>query len=1217
MVDQAIRALKDVDPTAFLVLPRVLRRLIKHEHDIPGFGWKVPHRKSAVLPRRQVIEFVEPDELGIDDIRQLPETVILVTRPDEKQLAELSIQDLMHRAWRLLFHARIHKALDALKLTQNQVRERIDRLGQVEFDEIHAVLKRERFLFPDSSLIDVYVEFVAVYCEFRKFAPHWVRTYFPSLLDWESVDELISEDVDFHSLFTETQLVGAPEPYVERFVDEDRVPAEKSLSEAVAARSNPKWRKFNKLSKRAVRAAARGNDAGAAIFYVQAARFAPPNEVDSMREKSLEAIDRMVTRLQDALEFDDSTAEDWRDAMAGLAAQSLTGFWNADKRLLYDLQRVCVDNERDIYTVDLLVWMRSLGKRPIKRSLPNQREVLMAKHLHSASKRLRSAKLPGGIRPRLSELLHEAADSAEHQLRRRLKPHIHQALEEVGLQPDNLPERVSYHKLVEELLDCVVQRGFLTMGYFRDAISRNNVKMEDLCVAADCQSIPYPKRLPGLKGALLFCLGMVFWLLKYSWWSIREFYYGDKLLQADRRFSYLLDGVYHSGESYLRGLQRLSLLGFGTQTGRFLTKFVAIPFGGAYVVLEGVKHIVDGVTGKPHGPEASEAGEAAAATSDAASPSVTSTVGDVAAATEDVVHTVFDSAMLTDWPAVIVAGFFLMGLIHSAVFRRLVVGLLKHSYRAIRYIVFDFPNWVSHIQSVRQIWRSRPMRLFRRFVLTPAIITFLICVTLPWATGDDARPMWMIALVFLALNVLLNSRAGRDVEEVTVEWLGGMWHRLTVGVFVALFDLVMSLFKQFLEAFEKVLYAVDEWLRFKSGESTVTLAVKGVLGIFWSVFVYVSRFIVNLLVEPQVNPIKHFPVVTVSHKIILPLAIPPDSVSPSPLGQLLIYLRLIDSIETANYVAGTIVWLIPGIFGFLVWELKSNWQLYEANRSKKLKPVLVGDHGETLGRLMKPGFHSGTLPKLFGKMRRAQRKAHLRPDKDTTSKFREHQHHLEISVRHFVERELVQLLVESQLWGEQQVTVDSVDVASNSIIVRLDCEPLCASDEDATETGPDRDFLIIAFQEQSGWLVAGILQAGWLADLPQAQRSVFSTALAGFYEFGGVDIVREQVEDCFKDSAPSYDVMEQGLAVWPTEDYAVEVIYNLHRRPQIRPTPRSVARDYQLPNPEASDLVYCETNVEWKRWVEIWEGEQDVPELPAPYGSAIRVLPHLPSSSEP
>ena len=64
--------------------------------------------------------------------------------------------------------------------------------------------------------------------------------------------------------------------------------------------------------------------------------------------------------------------------------------------------------------------------------------------------------------------------------------------------------------------------------------------------------------------------------------------------------------------------------------------------------------------------------------------------------------------------------------------------------------------------------------------------------------------------------------------------------------------------------------AVDEWLRFKAGESPVSLWLKGILGIFWFYVSYVVRFAVNLLLEPQINPIKHFPVVTVSHKLLLP-----------------------------------------------------------------------------------------------------------------------------------------------------------------------------------------------------------------------------------------------------------------------------------------------------------------------------------------------------------
>ena len=66
---------------------------------------------------------------------------------------------------------------------------------------------------------------------------------------------------------------------------------------------------------------------------------------------------------------------------------------------------------------------------------------------------------------------------------------------------------------------------------------------------------------------------------------------------------------------------------------------------------------------------------------------------------------------------------------------------------------------------------------------------------------------------------------------------------------------------------------------------------------------------------------------------------------------------------------------MPGIFGFLVWEFRENWRLYAANRPKGLRPVPLGPHGETMPRLLRPGFHSGTLPKRFAKLRRAERRA--------------------------------------------------------------------------------------------------------------------------------------------------------------------------------------------------------------------------------------------------
>src|SRR4051812_20928782 len=102
-------------------------------------------------------------------------------------------------------------------------------------------------------------------------------------------------------------------------------------------------------------------------------------------------------------------------------------------------------------------------------------------------------------------------------------------------------------------------------------------------------------------------------------------------------------------------------------------------------------------------------------------------------------------------------------------------------------------------------------------------------------------------------------------------------------------------------------------------------------------------------------------------------------------------------------LATAIITGIPGIFGFAVWELKENWKLYSSNRSRNLRPVRIGSHGETMLRLLKPGFHSGTVPKLFRKLRRATRHGQQR----NVRKIKASLHHVQESISHFVERELL------------------------------------------------------------------------------------------------------------------------------------------------------------------------------------------------------------------
>ena len=243
------------------------------------------------------------------------------------------------------------------------------------------------------------------------------------------------------------------------------------------------------------------------------------------------------------------------------------------------------------------------------------------------------------------------------------------------------------------------------------------------------------------------------------------------------------------------------------------------------------------------------------------------------------------------------------------------------------------------------------------------------------------------------------------------------------------------------------------------------LAIKAVLGLVWGVVAYAARIYLNLLVEPQINPIKHFPVVTVAAKIMLPFALDLTRIFAAPLTPFLGPL-------IGNSIAAATVFFLPGVFGFLVWELRSNWRLYEANRPESLGPVVVGSHGETVVRFLRPGFHSGTLPKRFARLRRARRAGR----EQAALKHREALHHVEESVRRLVEREFAALLHESRSLGDWSIEPGSIHLATNRIRIEL-----LAGER-------DRPSLWIDLEERSGMLAAGVSQPGWLESLSLDQR---------------------------------------------------------------------------------------------------------------------------------
>lgn len=1108
------RAVRSADPAALLVLPRILRRVIKQDRQLTGWGLRVPHRKSYLISRQRFLEIVDPAELAIASPTGLAERIILLAQPDPEKLAAISAGEALTHCWRLLFHARVHESLEQSiakgLLSPAVVRQRIYQLGPVEFDEIRAVLQHEAFLLPPHDDVQTYVEFAAVYLELRHFAPSLLLRYFPALDDLEAVDRLLAQDLDGMHLFQATRLAGAPDP-----VDVAAVSESEDWSDDEQAHEQvrlpitpqPNQEKFLRFMRKAEKAASVGNIVRSLIYRARAVQHATGETAIRARAAVRTSLDRLLRRLQQALEIPHDDLKLWRETLLALVYQTPYGIWPAEARLLYDLQKVCVDFERGIYTVDLVEWALSWGERPIKRPLPSQRDVLMSKHLHSAAARLPVVRLSDSYRRQLSTLLRSATHQAEERLRRHFRPRLTDALESVGLLPTNVPERVARDKLVEELLDHIVERGFLAMGDLRDALSRNNLKLPDFARPTD---------------------------LLHS----------DQLLRADRRLANSLDGVYRRGEFYLRWMQRLSSLAFGSRTGRFLTRYVAVPFGGSYLALAGLHHIVDKVSG-----------------------------------TDLVIKTPL---------SIVSVGLFLMALVNVEAFRSGVWQALKTTGRLLREVVVDPIVTLVHSQLIQRILHSRWYTLASRFAIKPMILTTGVYLLLPLDLINTGTSLGIAASVFLAINLVLNSRMGREAEEVTTDWIVQSWHRFGLRILTGLFLLVMELFKGLLENVERLLYAVDEWLRFRTGESRVSFTAKAILGLLWFYLTYVIRFCVNLLIEPQVNPIKHFPVVTVSHKLLLPCI-------PAFAGVLELTLER----GLAITVATAIITGIPGIFGFLVWELKENWRLYAANRPQNLRPVPIGHHGETMVRLLKPGFHSGTVPKRFAKLRRAERKARR---SGSWRSVRKHLHvlqHVELAIRRYVEREMLTLLAEHPAWRDVCVEVEEIHLASNRVRIVLGCPQLGSEP------------LEIAFERESAWLLAGVVRPGWLAQLSAEQQQVLANAVAGLYKLAGVDLIRQQVQALLPLPGCVYKVTDQGLILSPGAACEVEVQYDLGEGETLHPQLVSGTSTCPAPTLIRSDLIYSAHPIAWLAWIAAWDTPRDGRSEPVPL-IPMRLLPAPP-----
>lgn len=1222
-ISELRKVVRRTDAGAFLVEPRVIRRVIREIHGFARLSPRIPHSDVCLTTSARVRQLTHPDELGLETFEALADPVLLISLPEEHENLDQSSEDHLILLWRRLFHGAVDRAVQATmaegQLSRARVQECIDQIGQVEFDEAHSVLAAEQRLIDPESRIEAFTEFVAVFWELLRFAPDQISAWFPSLTNRDPATVIPEVRIDPQLLFITTRLADTPDPDMTPQIIRDEAQLSGVRQDWLTRGSHrPSERRYERQRRRRDRAHERGNAVAAALAALNAAEAATTQD---RREFALQVaetdMDQFVGRLQSALLFSDEESERWRESIGELFHNSTHGFWNADKRLLHDLQKVCLDHERVTYKVDLVKWIVSRGKRPLRRPLTNLREVMMANHLASSASRLVYVRLSGVEREQLADLLHHAADLAEHQMRERMRPSLRQTLLEVGLKPDNVPEEVAFDKLIEESLDCIARRGYLTMGYLRDSISRNDLKLADLT-------------------------------------DTQELFRGDHLLRTDDKLDIALDGVYRRGEFYLRGLQRVSSLAFGTRPGRFFTQFVAIPFGGALIIVEGVSHLVElllpgekpatdaptvpveQTTASENKDGSSKAGEEEmlAAAQDAADSIPRDAPDDDAGQLDgdgtempppseipvafagpeaaknlreivqqpvsDVIHREHLLQPSTRYSLIVLIGLLVMALMHHRGFRQGIGTLLNMSWRITQTLMWRLPKRFFQFHFVQWIIRSPVVTVLRRYIVNPGILAFGIGIAIPVllrpALGTQPLTTTWTVILGLLFSLALNSRLGRDTEELAAEWIGNALHKLRARVVMAAFDWIVDFFKWALSGVERLIYAVDEWLRFHSEESWLTIIVKAVVGVAWSFVVFLIRIYVNLLIEPQVNPIKHFPVVTVAHKIILPLT---PLVVRSGRGLLEPFVGQV----LADSIVATTWFLFPGVFGFLVWELKENWRLYATNRVSRLQPVVVGGHGESLPRLLRPGFHSGTLPKAFGRLRRLERQSASFRRFSQRRAWQDVLHHAERDLRRFVDRDLIRLLDHCAAWDDHGLQCRDVQVACNSIRIQLQTE---------TDDGPPFELLL---QEQSHWIVATVAEPGFLRRINADRLHSLDTALQGFYRKAGVELVEEQIQQNLSGAHP-FDVGWEGLTIWPEGQFDREVTVDLLRpHQQLRPLPTPLAMTFGISTASADSVLFSKSETNWNEWVRLWQrgGDQShATQLPLAcvHSAGLSLLPH-------
>lgn len=1050
--------LREIEPATKVVRERHLLRITHLLFEETGKQTYNPDR-GLWLSHSQLVEL---DVLPADSLPSEKE-VLLLNDPRDRFKQPVSAQLLLRDAWQLLLRAKLWHELDRNLPNHPEWptlwAELILSVGRPVERDIEFILESENLITSEAEPEEITREFLAWAGTIALLTPQQLPMIFPGFDTIDKLESTIAALIgqDPHVLKAATKPTG----YLEAVPEAEPLPTQ--LPDLPAEHSVLPTDRQVKKAKKADRL---GNHVRAAILRFKAAKSLPREERLRAEGSALSAFKLGLTHpLGRILGWSDDTSKDWAESLVPLLRVAGDGIWPRAARALYDLQKIVGELSDELYTVDPIECLITLGRKPIRRPLARARNVMLLKQLNSAKYHIDRVTLELDQRERLEELIDKEIERTQRRIREELKPIFEDAFQTGGLITTNRLEEIARDKVIDELLDRICSRGYLRLADLRDALARNQLKMQDL------------------QGPL-------------------EFIGGDALLRTDKLLGDQLDGIYRRGEIYLRAIHRMNALAFANGIGRWLTKYIFIPFGGAFMIVEFARYlaheaealrsfIVD--VGPLPAPEegdswlesftvttADEVGEQAIDTEEA-DPSgelnliapETSHINET-----EVVAPVYDQRIPGEDVAleIFLIGFLLLGLIHSPRFRNFCWNITCRLGSMLHSLVVTIPLTV---------WRSPLMLAIRRHPVSRFIyrhfgtaIMWAVIAAL-WLTvlGYGPKAVFRYAgSVFVLVALVVNTPFGRAMEDRLSEWWSDTWKAIRVNLIPGIIAWIIWSFRWLAGFIERGLYAVDEWLRYREGQSSPSFLIKAVLAVIWFPIAYLIRFGFNLLLEPQINPVKHFPVVTVSHKLLLPLI-------PSLATALSV------SIETSAIIIGS----IPGIFGFIVWELKENWRLYAANRSERYPKAVIGHHGETVRALLRPGFHSGTVPKIYRSIRTKVRDAALSGKTPLLSKHWHELIELQDNIQLSIQRDLIPLLTSFEGWAKLQPNIATKTPTTQNIVFKIGI---------ATNDEPIK----VHIQHKNNHILAEVQKPEWFYHLSGDIQKHFDLSLQILFESLSVDM---------------------------------------------------------------------------------------------------------------